>query len=112
MANAPLPATPTENSGNKLARRILKIVMICSLIAALIPNYSSKKTVGLERTSFQLGVPFSPWLEFTRENLTDETGTRYTTNSGIEFLSVSFLLLVIAGVADWAGRKLRPKPAS
>jgi hypothetical protein len=83
--------------------------MICCLVAALIPNYSHNKSDDFERISIRLGLPFSPWLDFTSEHGQVEGGTRQASNAGIEFISVSFLLLVLAGAAEWAERKLRPK---
>jgi hypothetical protein len=90
-------------------RMILKVVMICCIVLALIPYYSHDETADFKRWSFRLGLPFSPWIDFTIADAKTDGGTRHSSNAGIEFISVSFLLVIVGFAADWAERKLRSK---
>jgi hypothetical protein len=111
MGETPPASSPVESSRRRTLRRILRTVAIIGLVIILIPGYSFNETVDTATRSFWLGLPFSPWLQYTDEQAKTEAGTKHSTKMGIEFLSLSFLVGVIACAAEWGEKKLRPKVA-
>ncbi len=109
MSETTSAPTSMEPSGHRTMRRILRAIAIVGLIVVLIPGYSSDGAGETTTRSIWLGLPFSPWLQFTEEHTKTETATNHSTRMGAEFLSVSFILGVIACAADWGERKLRQK---
>ena len=109
MSDPIFAPTSLESSRRRTTRRILRAIAIVGLIILLIPGYSSDGTGEQTKRSMWLGLPFSPWLQYTEEHTKTDTTTNYSTHMGIEFLSVSFLIGAIACAAEWGEKKLRPK---
>jgi hypothetical protein len=105
----PPVSAPAESPARRTLRRVLRTIAVVGLVVILIPGYSLDKIGDMTKRSFSLGLPFSPWLQFKEEHTQAEAGAKHTTHMGVEFLSISFLIGVIACAANWGAKKLRPK---
>src|SRR5262245_48690724 len=116
MDDIPRPAMPkpppgsaaAESPARRTLRRALRTIATVGLVIILIPGYSQEKIGDMTKRSFSLGLPFSPWLQFKEEHTQSETGAKHSTHIGVEFLSTSFFIGVIACAANWGAKKLRP----
>ena len=110
--SAPPASAPAESPGHRTLRRVLRTIAVAGLVIILIPAWSVDKIGDMTKRSFSLGLPFSPWLQYKEEHTQAETGATHTTHMGVEFLSASFLIGVLACAANWGANKLRPKDSA
>ena len=118
MAEAILGSTPVESAGRRTLRRVLKSIAIIGFVVILVPGYSFHQVGNTTTTSYWLGLPFSPWLRYTKEETKTEDATHnsttmgFTTHMEVQFLSYSVLIGAMAYAANFAAKKLRPLPSA
>lgn len=108
----------SEGKHSTITPKLLIALGIGCLVIACWHRYSSMKQNGMHSTRFSLGLPSSPWIRFVREATEEQSGAGSLTSSfnqrtGVEFISWSMLLLVVAQVlfsgSSWLRKRGLPR---